>query len=75
MKLNNNYSCAEKETLKSYQKLFIRLLSAKSKINNKANEAPFFLINKTSLKEFKRDEERKITKINNLLNKEMKKEK
>ena len=66
--LNNNYSCAEKETLKSYQKLFIRLLSAKSKINNKANETPFFLINKSSLKEFKRDEERKITKINNLLN-------
>ena len=66
--LNNNYSCAEKETLKSYQKLFIRLLSAKSERNNKANETPFFLIIKSSLKEFKRDEERKITKINNLLN-------
>ena len=64
----NNYSCSEKETLKSYQKLFEKLLSVKSKINNKGSETPVFLKCKASLKQLKRDEERKITKINNLLN-------
>ena len=64
----NNYSCSEKETFKSYQKLFEKLLTVKSKLNNKASETPIFLKCKASLKEHKKDEERKITKINNLLN-------
>ena len=68
----NNYSCAEKETLKTYQKLFEKLLSVKSKINTKARETPIFLKIKASLKELQRDEERKITKINNLLNNKIK---
>ena len=66
--LYNNYSCSEKETFKSYQKLFEKLLTVKSKLNNKASETPIFLKCKASLKEHKKDEERKITKINNLLN-------
>ena len=68
----NNYSCSEIETFKSYQKLFEKLLMVKSNINNKGKETPIFLKCKTSLKELKKDEERKITKINNLLNTKIK---
>ena len=68
----NNYSCSEIETFKSYQKLFEKLLMVKSNINNKGKETPIFLKCKTSLKEQKKDEERRITKINNLLNTKIK---
>ena len=66
--LNNNIYCAEKEKLKVNQIHFEKLLSSKSRIDNKPKEVPFFLKNKSYLRELIKTRDSKIKAINNLMN-------
>ena len=70
--LNNNIYCAEKEQLKVNQIHFEKLLCTKSKINNKGIKTPFFLKNKSYLRELARTRAAKINAINNLMNRKLK---
>ena len=66
--LNNNPYCAEKEQLKVNQIHFEKLLGLKARIDNKPNEVPFFLKNKSYLRELIRTRNNKIKAINKLMN-------
>lgn len=70
--LNNNIYCAEKEQLRNNQIHFEKLLCTKARVNNKGNEMPFFLKNKSYLRELIRTRERTINVINNMMNKKLK---
>ena len=70
--LNNNIYCAEMELLKTNQIHFEKLLCAKSKINTRAKKTPFFLINKSYLRELARTRNAEINSINNLMTKKFK---
>ena len=70
--LNNNIYCAEKEQLKVNQIHFEKLLCTKSKINNKGIKTPFFLKNKSYIRELARTRAAKINAINNLMNRKLK---
>ena len=64
--LINNYSCNEKDILRTSQIHFEKLLSAKSNINNKVPKIPIFMKNKIYLKQFIKAKERKINIGNNI---------
>ena len=70
--LKNNFSCSEIEAFKENKIHLEKLISIKSNINNKANEVPLFLKNKTYLRELKRNKERNINLINNLMDNKLK---
>ena len=70
--LNNNIYCAEKEQLKVNQIHFEKLLNTKARLDNKPSEIPFFLKNKSYLKELIRTRDTKINYINNMMNKKLK---
>ena len=65
--LINNYPCNEKDILRTSQIHFEKLLKAKSNINNKVPNIPFFMKNKIYLKQFLKANERKITIGNNIM--------
>ena len=65
--LINNYSCNEKDILRTSQIHFEKLLSAKSNINNKVPKIPIFMKNKIYLKQFIKAKERKINIGNNIM--------
>lgn len=69
--LNNNIYCAEKEQLKVNQIHFEKLLNTKARLNNKPSEIPFFLKNKSYLRELMRTRDSKINYINNMMNKKL----
>ena len=65
--LKSSMSCSEKEELKQNQKHFEKLMCIKPSINNKGLEIPYFLKNKSYLRELKRERERNINIINNMM--------
>lgn len=69
--INNNFICGEKELLRVNKIHLEKLLNIKSNLNNKAREVPFFLKNKSYLREIIRTERNKRNKDNNTMYKKL----
>jgi hypothetical protein len=69
--INNNFICSEKEILRVNKIHLEKLLNTKSDINNKGPEIPFFMKNKSNLREIIRTERFKRNKDNYLMYKKL----
>ena len=65
--INNNFICSEKELLRVNKIHLEKLLNTKSELNSKASETPYFLKNKSYLREFIRARELKRNNDNNIM--------
>ena len=65
--INNNFICSEKELFRVNKIHLEKLLNSKSNLNNKASETPYFLKNKSYLREIIRAKELKRNNDNNIM--------
>lgn len=69
--INNNFICSEKELFRVNKIHLEKLLNMKSHINTKGPETPYFLKNKSYLRQMFKDREFKINNDNNIIYKKL----